>query len=327
MARASGYPDAQGLGLWFPALGCNYIWDFGLYADGGINIHAVHQTSDGSLVIVGAYADTVGLTPEALLWKVTLDPPSEIFRLIGDQSHEDDAYDFVETPTGYLLAGSTYDGQMNGLFLTKTDTDGNPEWIHRFTSQFVDQWAEAIIPANGGGYVIAGTTGTYLYGTDMLLVKVNDDGDIVWQKNYGSDVDERAYDVVQTSDGGFVLVGYSTAHQGVGAEWYIVKTLPDPDLATPEPSLSLPQQFTLSAFPNPFNPATNLTFSLPQSNHVSLSVYDMGGRLVKNLLVNQLYSAGEHRFTFDASALPSGIYFARVHAGNFVKTQKLLLLK
>lgn len=88
-----------------------------------------------------------------------------------------------------------------------------------------------------------------------------------------------------------------------------------------------PTEFTLSpAYPNPFNPETNLTFSLPEAGNVSLIVYDVSGREVARLF-DGWYSAGVHKATFGASGLPSGVYFARLTAGDLQQTQKLMLMK
>lgn len=96
----------------------------------------------------------------------------------------------------------------------------------------------------------------------------------------------------------------------------------DADDARPE----LPNELTLFAYPNPFNPTTMIAFDLPKAGRAKLVVYDLNGRLVQTLLDEQM-SGGHHEFGFDGAALPSGIYFARLSAGNLVKTQKMVLLK
>ncbi|REL39249.1 T9SS C-terminal target domain-containing protein [Rhodohalobacter sp. SW132] len=79
-------------------------------------------------------------------------------------------------------------------------------------------------------------------------------------------------------------------------------------------------------YPNPFNPATTISFYLPQSEEVTLTVFDITGRRVATL-VDQPMNAGIHNQTFDASALSSGIYFYRLEAGSFSDVQKMTLIK
>lgn len=79
-------------------------------------------------------------------------------------------------------------------------------------------------------------------------------------------------------------------------------------------------------YPNPFNPKTNIRFQLPKDSFVSLKIFDLLGTEVSTL-INEEQSAGIHDIDFNASDLPSGIYFYRIQAGNFIDTKKLILLK
>jgi hypothetical protein len=82
----------------------------------------------------------------------------------------------------------------------------------------------------------------------------------------------------------------------------------------------------LTAYPNPFNPETVISYQLSVISHVNLAVYDVAGRQIAEL-VDGWRETGLHDVTFDASNLPSGIYFALLSAGNYTQTQKLLLIK
>ena len=82
----------------------------------------------------------------------------------------------------------------------------------------------------------------------------------------------------------------------------------------------------LPAYPNPFNPETHLSLSLPEAGYVTLIIYDAQGRIVARLY-DGWYPAGYHEVTFGAQGLPSGIYFARLTAGQVRQTQKLVLMK
>ena len=79
-------------------------------------------------------------------------------------------------------------------------------------------------------------------------------------------------------------------------------------------------------YPNPFNPTTTIVYSVPQRSFISLIVYNAIGQQV-SVLANEEKEAGTYRINFDASGLPSGIYFYRLSAGSFVTTKKMILLK
>jgi hypothetical protein len=79
-------------------------------------------------------------------------------------------------------------------------------------------------------------------------------------------------------------------------------------------------------YPNPFNPSTNISFNLAEAGNVSITVFDLLGRVVAEPM-NEYRSAGLHSFNFDASELSSGTYFYRVESQNFVQTKKMILEK
>jgi choice-of-anchor B domain-containing protein len=91
--------------------------------------------------------------------------------------------------------------------------------------------------------------------------------------------------------------------------------------------ITSPADFVLEQnFPNPFNPATNIRFNLPTTDFVNISVYNLVGEKVSELVNGELQQ-GEHNLTFNASELPSGIYIAKLSAGNFNQSIKMTLLK
>lgn len=89
----------------------------------------------------------------------------------------------------------------------------------------------------------------------------------------------------------------------------------------------IPIEFSVSQnYPNPFNPSTNIEFSIPQSMEVSVNVYDVLGKQVA-ILANGQRSSGSHSVTFDASHLPSGMYYYHVIAEHFSEVRAMSLIK
>ena len=79
-------------------------------------------------------------------------------------------------------------------------------------------------------------------------------------------------------------------------------------------------------YPNPFNPTTTIRFTISDVRFTTLKLYDVLGNEIK-ALVNEEKSTGNYEVKFDASSLPSGIYFYQLRAGSFVETKKMILLK
>ena len=94
-----------------------------------------------------------------------------------------------------------------------------------------------------------------------------------------------------------------------------------------EPVSAIPDQFILSQnFPNPFNPTTTIQFGLPSDANVRLEVFDLLGRTVA-VLADTRFTAGYHSLHFDATGLGTGIYFYRIHAGDFQQLRKMMLIR
>lgn len=89
----------------------------------------------------------------------------------------------------------------------------------------------------------------------------------------------------------------------------------------------IPEKFELSQnYPNPFNPVTKINFSVPKAGFISIKVYDINGKEIKNL-VNEFKSAGNYFVNFDGSSLASGTYFYRIETGEFKEVKKMILIK
>jgi len=91
--------------------------------------------------------------------------------------------------------------------------------------------------------------------------------------------------------------------------------------------VSVPAEFALhSAYPNPFNPVTTISFSLPTDSEVLIQVVNLHGRVVATL-TNSNMNSGYHAVRWNADAHSSGLYFVKMVAGDYHQTQKLMLVK
>jgi hypothetical protein len=115
--------------------------------------------------------------------------------------------------------------------------------------------------------------------------------------------------MVMINNGGFV---FSTTSLPV----LTVKSKPK----VPEKMMLFP------AYPNPFNPVTAIRFSIETYSNGSLRIFDITGRMVESL-INKPFSPGEYEIEWYAGGRPSGVYFAVLQTGNFVKSTKLVLMK
>ena len=89
----------------------------------------------------------------------------------------------------------------------------------------------------------------------------------------------------------------------------------------------IPTKYELmTAYPNPFNPITSITYALPEYTNVQIVIFDLSGKQIESL-INEFQSPGYHSINWNADNHPSGMYFVNIMAGEYVNTQKLMLVK
>lgn len=163
--------------------------------------------------------------------------------------------------------------------------------------------------------------------------------DSIDEENFGIDSDFRiaAYikdnflKVYHVSDMRLIdsisLSGISNAVRPIVDSPYVYVHQYNTATGVEEKNNSTIKEYTLSAYPNPFNPVTTISFSLPYAQNVELKVYDILGKEV-SVLVNEFLNAGKHDIKFDAGKFTSGVYFYQLSAGGkIIQTKKLILLR
>ncbi len=117
------------------------------------------------------------------------------------------------------------------------------------------------------------------------------------------------------------FLSYSGGNTGGGFSYIRTSTSLGADKTT------IPKEFFVSKnYPNPFNPATVIRFSVAAKQTASLQIFDITGRLVE-IIINVPFAPGKHEVAWHAGHLPSGTYFMQMKSGGFVKTRKMVLLK
>ena len=174
---------------------------------------------------------------------------------------------------------------------------------------------------DSGGIVITGINGVDSTSTISFIKERGwSDATMKWIVPTGFQQYPRIYAVIDP--GNQIQEVHENNNKG-----FAVLGLPSQVTGIASTNNAIPKDYILyQSYPNPFNPATTIEYSIPNTNLVTITVYDILGRKVKDL-INEVQSPGEHRVVFNASNLASGIYFYRIHAANFFQTKKMVLLK
>ncbi len=216
--------------------------------------YSVQQTSDGGYIVAGS-AETWG-TGETDFWLVKTDSAGhQQWNRTYGKYYLNWAYSVQQTSDGgYVVTGETNSNlAKSDLWLVKTDSSGNEQWNKTYGGTGND-WANSVQQTPDNGYIIAGgTNSSGRGGYDFWLVKTDSAGNEQWDKTYGGIHDEDAFSIQQTSDGGYVVAGWTNSFGAGSYDFWLVKT----GEGTP------PSTITDLAAGSPTSNSVNLTWTAP----------------------------------------------------------------
>jgi len=291
---------------------------------------SVKQTLDGGYIVVGETAssdgDVTGLQGNIDFWVVKLSPSGtlEWQKTLGGNNW-DTASDVIQNSDGsYIVVGYVGSGTGDisvyyGLFdywIVKLSNTGELLWEKTVGGTKPD-YARAITPAIGGGYIVAGgssSTDGDVIGNDgageFWVVKISEAGELVWQQTYGGTKNDYGFAIGNTSDNGFVLAGYSWSSDGDlsgslnrgKSDFCIIKLSPEPSTPTSTPAIP----HTL--YPNPAH--NTITLQAPNAGTtLNVTIYDLLGRI---LLREEIPNGGQ----LNIATLQKGVYFVSAEDGD-----------
>lgn len=190
----------------------NALWNRTYGGAGSDQAHSLVKASDGGYVIAGGTESFGAGSQDLWLVKTDVNGNLEWNQTYGGTGWECGMCVIKTTDGGYTITGGSkpVGVDWSDFWLVKTDSAGNVMWNKTYGGPS-DEFAYSLVQTVDGGYAIAGKTG---YDDDspdydFWLVKTDADGNMKWNKTYGRTDNDRAYSILQTSDGGYALVGRS----------------------------------------------------------------------------------------------------------------------
>jgi uncharacterized delta-60 repeat protein len=196
-------------------------WDKKFGGSGSEIAYSVIQTNDGRYAATGyTYSYGSGLND---FWIVKLYSNGDLNwqKVYGGTEWEEARSIRQTSDNGYIIAGftETYGAGASDFWIVKLDENGNYSWDHTYGGAKSDE-AFSIQETSDNGYVVCGTTETGENGDkDILVIKLDNAGGIVWSKTYNKGLNDEANEVLQTSEGGYIIVG--SAGEGFGNIWIL----------------------------------------------------------------------------------------------------------
>jgi photosystem II stability/assembly factor-like uncharacterized protein len=278
----------------------------------------IYFTSDGGVTWISQYAES----DEAPLHAVTFTSSTNGFAVggVGPIMHTTDggnSWAEETTLTAYELRDVYFTNSSNGWIIGHylglphvpaifNTTDGGATWNEQTFG--VDESLSSVSFSDElNGWAVGGASGpsNIMYTTD---------GGVNWDY-HSSPTDNFLLKVFFIENN----VGWA-----VGLDGTIITTA---NPVSVNENLTQPVGYDLfQNFPNPFNPGTSISFSISEASIVKLTVYDALGEKIGTLVSGKL-NGGSYSYDWNASKLPSGIYFYRLQAGSFVETKKMVLMK
>ena len=200
----------------------------GSNADGA---YSLQQTTDGGFII-GAHVNSFGAGQhDVYLIKINNNGDTLWTKTFGG-SGEDRFRELHQTADGgYILVSETlsFGAGNSDVYLIKTDSTGNLLWTKTYGGSSSD-FGYSVRQNSDGGYIIAGYTRSFgSGGTDVYIIKTDSSGNLNWAKSYGGGSDDYGYSVRQTTDGGYIIAGYTESF-GTAGDVYLIRINADGDL-------------------------------------------------------------------------------------------------
>ncbi len=182
------------------------------------------ECSDGGFAIIG-YTDSFGLSTGAVILLRYDASGNLLWNQTYDGSNSDYGYSLTEySGGGYLLTGYTYSYGTNGdMWLIRVDSSGTHLWNQTYGGAAYDT-GQSIVECSTGGFAIAGRTGSFGVGTDIWLVRTLADGTAIWNATYGGSSYEYGNQLLETTDGGFAILGNTNSFGAGGSDGWVVRT-------------------------------------------------------------------------------------------------------
>jgi uncharacterized delta-60 repeat protein len=199
----------------------NVQWQKTYGGTGNDGAYAIAPTSDGGYVVAG-YTWSFG-AGNGDVWVLKLDGSGNVqWQKTYGGTNEDVARAIAPTSDGgYVVAGYTR-SFGGGAWVLKLDGQGNVVWQKTYGMTILDE-ARAIIPTSDGGYVVAGKTYYWASGNDVRVLKLDGQGNVQWQKTYGGTGEDEARAIAPTSDGGYVVAGWTKSFGAGSKDVWVLK--------------------------------------------------------------------------------------------------------
>jgi len=303
---------------------------YSLTSSGGTDIFVARLDADGNWL----WATQAGGSNLNISTEIAIDDNGNCY-VVG-------YFDSTVTFGTYSLTSS----EAFDIFVAKIDANGNWLWAVKAGGNSDDMGIAIASDINGNSYITGYFASTVTFGTysltssgafDIFVAKIDANGNWLWATQAGGDNFDSGSAIAINDNGDNYMTGnfYSTATFGSytlnssgSSDIFVTKLNSNTSIE----DCTISTQYDLSNYPNPFNPTTTISYNLTTESNIELSIYNIKGQKIKQLVKDQL-SAGKHTVNWNGTdqknqPVSSGIYLYKLNAdGRYTTTKKMILLK
>ena len=310
----------------------NIIWNREFFRNSGNLVSPLYSKLDyeNNIILTGFYSvasqsNFVTLKYDRngnLLWSRIFDSPVGTLDIANDIC--------LDQNNNIFITGRTFTNFYNDIFVLKYSSSGDTLWLRTFDAGYAfDDEAKSIKSDSLGNTYLTGNIQTPTASNDIITLKYDLSGNLVWQKIYSTSSNPTGQDFgITISLDNFFNV-YVSGSCVLSSGYYGITSIKYSQLTNANIN-SIPSQSEYKLYqnyPNPFNPYTIIGYEMPVQGNVQIEVYNINGSKVQTL-VNEKKESGNHEIEFNGSKLSSGIYFYKFSInGKLINTKKLILLK
>ena len=300
------------------------LWD---RVYGGADREYCHDgdlTADGGYIITGR---TETFAWEQAAWTVKTDAFGDTLWTHAYLTYYYSDAQSVEGTTdgGCVITGSAdRPGELYDVFVLKLSSEGDSEWLFYEHLGWGSHAADVHQTTDNGyvatGHILSPITQSF----DIYVVKIDATGDSTWTMiHLWPDSNESIYGSYQTNDDGYILTGDLNNDDTHGCNLLLLRLSPEGEIVQ---NFNQPDQFTLTAYPNPFNPSTTIELNSTIPGEATVSIYNIRGQIV-DVIHDGFLQAGNHTLIWQPDNLSSGIYFVNLRSTDQNETLKITYIE